>query len=75
MVRYPGTIDPIVQKMLPSHVFIKVKLCETSLDQIFKHSYTEMQKSNKSTVPLLEFMLSAPIGFSDEEGTVNFYGR
>lgn len=23
MVRYPGTIDPIVQKMLPSHVFIK----------------------------------------------------
>jgi hypothetical protein len=41
----------------------------------FKHSYTEMQKSNKSTVPLLEFMLSAPIGFSDEEGTVNFYGR
>jgi hypothetical protein len=40
-----------------------------------KHSYTEMQKSNKSTVPLLEFMLSAPIGFSDEERTVNFYGR
>lgn len=35
MVRYPGTIDPIVQKMLPSHVFIKVKLLykgETLLD-------------------------------------------